>query len=95
MAVALANIKTAMGISANVYDVELIGLIASAEADLKLSGIIVYDADDPLVVTAVTAYCQANRGTDVDKRQKYAEMYKAQKRNLMLASEYTEVVATV
>ena len=92
MAVALANIKTAMGISANVYDAELTGLIASAEADLKLSGIIVYDDADPLIVTAVTAYCQANRGTDVDKRQKYAEMYKAQKRNLMLAHEYTEAV---
>ncbi|WP_312611471.1 DNA-packaging protein [Oscillibacter sp.] len=92
MAVALANVKTALGISASVYDVELTALIASAEADLKLSGIVVYEATDPLIVTAVTAYCQANRGTDVDKRQKYAEMYKAQKRNLMLASEYTEVV---
>ena len=92
MAVALANIKTAMGISANVYDEELTGLIASAEADLRLSGVVVYDVNDPLVVTAVTCYCQANRGTDVDKRQKYAEMYKAQKRNLMLASEYTEAV---
>lgn len=92
MAVALASVKTALGISASVYDVELTALIASAEADLKLSGIVVYEATDPLIVTAVTAYCQANRGTDVDKRQKYAEMYKAQKRNLMLASEYTEAV---
>ena len=95
MAVSLSGVKTALGFSANVYDVELTSLIASAEADLKLSGIVVYDDADPLIVTAVTAYCQANRGTDVDKRQKYNEMYKAQKRNLSLASEYTEVVATV
>ena len=92
MAVTLASVKTALGISASVYDAELTALIASAEADLKLSGIVVYDDADPLIVTAVTAYCQANRGTDVDKRQKYAEMYKAQKRNLMLAHEYTEAV---
>ena len=92
MAVTLASVKTALGISASVYDEELTALIAAAEADLKLSGIVVYEATDPLIVTAVTAYCQANRGTDVDKRQKYAEMYKAQKRNLMLASEYTEAV---
>ena len=92
MAVTLASVKTALGISASVYDAELTALIASAEADLKLSGIVVYEATDPLIVTAVTAYCQSNRGTDVDKRQKYAEMYKAQKRNLMLASEYTEAV---
>ena len=92
MAVTLASVKTALGISASVYDEELTALIASAEADLKLSGIVVYEATDPLIVTAVTAYCQANRGTDVEKRAKYAEMYKAQKRNLMLASEYTEAV---
>ena len=92
MAVTLASVKTALGISASVYDEELTALIAAAEADLKLSGVVTYEAADPLVVTAVTAYCQSNRGTDVDKRQKYAEMYKAQKRNLMLASEYTEAV---
>ena len=92
MAVTLASVKTALGISASVYDEELTALIAAAEADLKLSGIVTYEATDPLIVTAVTAYCQANRGTDVDKRQKYAEMYKAQKRNLMLAHEYTEAV---
>ena len=92
MAVALANVKTALGISASVYNEELTALIAAAEADLKLSGIVVYNDADPLIVTAATAYCQANRGTDVDKRQKYAEMYKAQKRNLMLAHEYTEAV---
>ena len=91
MAVTLASVKTALGISASVYDEELTALIAAAEADLKLSGVVAYDDADPLIVTAVTAYCQANRGTDADERQKYAEMYKAQKRNLMLASEYTEV----
>lgn len=91
MAVALASVKTALGISANVYDSELTVLIMSAESDLKLSGVITYESMDPLIVTAVTAYCQANRGTDIDNRKKYAEMYKAQKRNLMLASEYTEI----
>ena len=95
MAVTLPGVKTALGISASVYDEELTALIAAADADLKLSGVVTYEATDPLIVTAVTAYCQANRGTDVDKRQKYAEMYKAQKRNLMLASEYTEAVVMV
>ena len=88
----LEAVKTALGISASVYDEELTALIASAEADLKLSGVVTYEATDPLIVTAVTAYCQANRGTDVDKRLAYKEMYKAQKRNLMLAHEYTEAV---
>ena len=90
MAVALANVKTALGISANAYDEELTALIASAEADLRLSGVLVYEDSDPLIVTAVTAYCQTNRGTDVEKRRIYKEMYVAQKHNLMLAREYTE-----
>ena len=92
MAIALASVKTALGISANVYDAEITALIASAEADLRLSGITTYDAIDPLIITAVTCYCQANRGTDTDKRGKYMEMYKAQKHNLWLAAEYTEAM---
>lgn len=90
MAVALASVKMALGISANAYDEELTALIASAEADLRLSGVLIYEGSDPLIVTAVTAYCQANRGTDVEKRRIYKEMYIAHKRNLMLAQEYTE-----
>lgn len=94
MAVALANVKTALGISASVYDAELTALIASAEADLQLAGIVVIEDTDPLIITAVSSYCQANRGTDTDKRKAYREMYLAQKRNLWLAREYTEAVVT-
>jgi hypothetical protein len=53
---------------------------------------VVIEDTDPLIITAVSSYCQANRGTDVDKRLAYKEMYLAQKRNLMLAHEYTEAV---
>lgn len=92
MAISLASVKTALGISSTMYDSELTALILAGESDLYLSGVITYGNDDPLVVVAVTAYCQANRGTDVDRRRLYKEMYTAQKRNLMLASEYTEAV---
>ena len=88
----LEAVKTALGISSDVYNDEFTNLIASAIADLQLSGIVVIDDTDPLIITAVSAYCQANRGTDVEKRKAYREMYLAQKRNLMLAHEYTEAV---
>lgn len=93
MAVPLASVKMALGISSAAYDNELTALIAAAEGDLRLSGVTCYEADDPLIVVAVTAYCQANRGSDVDKRRIFQEMYKSAKRNLMLACEYTEVMA--
>lgn len=92
MAVSLASVKTALGINSTAYDAEFTQLILAAEADLKLSGVVHYEPTDPIIVVAVTAYCQANRGTEVDKRKMYKEMYTAQKRSLMLASEYTEAV---
>jgi hypothetical protein len=86
----LEAVKAALGIASDVYNDEFITLIASAIADLQLSGIVVIEDTDPLIITAVSSYCQANRGTDVEKRKAYREMYLAQKRNLMLAHEYTE-----
>jgi hypothetical protein len=88
----LEAVKDALGISADVYDDEFTRLINSAKADLQLAGIVVIEDTDPLIITAVSSYCQANRGTDTDKRLAYREMYLAQKRNLMRAHEYTEAV---
>lgn len=85
----LEAVKTALGISADVYDDEFTQLINSAKADLQLAGITVFEDTDPLIITAVSSYCQANRGTDTDKRMAYKEMYLAQKRNLWLAEQYT------
>lgn len=90
MAVSLASVKTALNISSTVFDAEFTALIAAAESDLRLSGVTEYDDNDPLIIVAITAYCQANRGTETDNRKIYKEMYLQQKRNLMLASEYTE-----
>jgi len=85
----LEAVKTALGIAADVYDDEFNQLIAAAKADLRLAGIVAIGDTDPLIITAVSSYCQANRGTDTDKRIAYKEMYLAQKRNLWLAGEYT------
>ena len=78
----LEAVKAALGIASDVYDSEFATLIASAKADLQLAGIVKLEDTDPLIITAVSSYCQANRGTDTDKRIAYKEMYLAQKRNL-------------
>ena len=88
----LEAVKAALGIASDVYNDEFTNLIASAKADLQLSGIVVIEDTDPLMITAVSSYCQANRGTDTDKRLAFREIYTAQKRNLWMAKEYTEAV---
>lgn len=87
----LEAVKRALGIRSNAYDGELETLILSAKADLGLAGIRAADDADPLIITAVVCYCQANRGTDTDKRLAYQEMYQAKKRDLWMAREYMAV----
>jgi len=84
----LEAVKTALCISSDYYNAELTTLIAAAIADLKLAGVSGFTDSDPLIITAVACYCQANRGTDGDSRTLFAGLYANQKRNLMLAGEY-------
>lgn len=84
----LDKVKRSLGIRSDAYDEELTVLIASAKADLRLSGITIPE-NDPLLLTAVAYYCQANRGTDTDRRQAFLKMYRAQKRDFWMAHEYT------
>lgn len=84
----LDGVKRALGIRSDAYDEELTALIASARADLRLSGITIPEGD-PLLLTAVACYCQANRGTDTDRRKAFLNMYRAQKRDLWMSREYT------
>lgn len=88
----LEAVKTALGISSDVYNDEFTNLIASAKADLQQVGIVAIEDTDPLIITAVSSYCQANRGTDVDKRLAFGKIYSAKKKNLMLDAKYTEAV---
>ena len=87
----LEAVKTALGISSDVYNDEFTNLIASAKADLQLSGIVVIEDTDPLMITAVSSYCQATAEPMLTKGLHTKEMYLAQKKNLWMAHEYTEV----
>ena len=88
----LEAVKTALGIKSNAYDAVLKGSIASAVADLRLVGVVNLEDTDPLIITAVSSYAQAYLpGTDADKRNAFLEIYKNQKHNQSMASEYTEV----
>ena len=97
----LAKVKLAMRISTDVFDAEILDLIAAAIADLKLAGpsfdaIPVTDAQqavtdytiaDPLVARAVVTYCRMSFGSPADY-DKLKAAYDEQKGQLRETSEY-------
>lgn len=84
----LGAIKRALGIRSDYFDEELTVLIEAGKSDLSLAGVNRFEDSDPLIITAIACYCQANRGTDAENRARFGELYAKQKRNLMYAGEY-------
>ena len=92
----LQRVKLAMRISTDVYDSELLGLIAAGIADLENVGATVehtmttgtggavtnYTINDPLPATAVVTYCRMMFGSpsDFDRLKEAYEMQKGQLR---------------
>lgn len=91
----LARVKTAMRIGTDIYDQELLELIASALADIQHAGAVVtfspvetdgevtdYTVTDPLTRTAVVTYCRLMFGSpdDFDRLLTAYEMQKGQMR---------------
>lgn len=86
----LDAVKRAIGLKSDYFNEELTTLIEAGKSDLRLAGVTRIEHDDPLIITAITCYCQANRGTDAENRAKFLQLYKTQKINLMRAGEYCD-----
>lgn len=71
-------------------DTEVDGLIASAEADLELSGVTV-DESDPLIVRAVCTYAKAQFGYNNPDAERLQKSYDAIKAHLSMAADYKAV----
>lgn len=76
----LDEVKARCGIASEitVYDDEIDGYIADADADLIASGVdaSLIRAEKPGVVTAVTLYVKAHLGDDRSDTEKYMDMYR-------------------
>lgn len=84
----LQAVKLALRVVTDAYDDEINALIASALADLGITGTDTESlASDPLVIQAVKTYCRMNFGspTDYDRLKK---SYDEQKAQLQTASGY-------
>jgi len=82
-------VKHALRISSDDFNMEIIHLIDSAKSDLKLSGVVNVDDDDPLIKRAIITYCKANFGWDNPEAERFAKSYDMLKAHLALSQEYT------
>lgn len=87
----LENIKLALRIKTNAFDLEINGLIESAKLDLSISGVFKVDESDPLIAQAIKTYCKANFGLDNTDSEKYQKSYDMLKQHLSLCGDYNVV----
>lgn len=85
----LEKVKMALRITTNAYNDELNDLIASAQLDLGVAGVIVPDEADALVTRAIITYCKVHFGLPEDA-DRLKRSYDEQKAQLMTCTGYTE-----
>lgn len=88
----LDDVKLALRISPGTiaFDGEVQDLIASAIADLGLSGVASEKLDDadPLIKRAIVTYCKAHFGWDNPDAERLAKAYDMLKAHLTLSQDY-------
>ena len=84
----LSKVKLALRITTSAFDSELTDLIAAAQLDLGVAGVIVPTTIDELVTRAIITYCKMSFGLpeDYDRLKK---SYDEQKDQLVTATGYT------
>ena len=76
---------------ADALDEEVQDLIDAAKLDLKTTGIVCEDYNDPLMVQAITCYVKANYGYENKEAERFLASYESIKAKLSLCSEYNTV----
>lgn len=85
----LDRVKIALRITSNTFNDELNGLIASAQLDLGIAGVVLPAELDELCKTAIITYCKMNFGNP-DDYDRLKRAYDEQKAQLSMATGYTE-----
>ena len=85
----LEKVKTALRITTTVYDDELTDLIASAQLDLGVAGVVLQETIDALVTRAIITYCKVHFGLPEDADRLKAS-YDEQKAQLVTCTGYTD-----
>ncbi|MFD1442794.1 head-tail connector protein [Thermoactinomyces vulgaris] len=83
------DVRMELRITSTDFDSEIQGLINSALADLKISGVADPLETDPLIKRAITIYCKAHFGYDNPEADRFLRAYDSLKMHLSLSAEYT------
>lgn len=84
----LEKVKLSLRITTNAFDSELNELIAAAQLDLGIAGVVIPDEIDAIVSRAITTYCKLNFG-EPDEYDRLKASYDEQKAQLSMATGYT------
>lgn len=88
----VSAVRTALRVSAIVFDQEIEDLIEAAKDDLRLSGVSESCLDvpepDPLIKRAIILYCKAEFGMDNPDSDKYMASFRSLEVHLALSSDY-------
>lgn len=85
----LEKVKMALRISTDAFDDELNDLIAAAELDLGVAGVVLPAEIDALVTRAIITYCKMHFGIPEDA-DRLKLSYDEQKAQLVTATGYTD-----
>ena len=88
----LEKVKLALRITTDAFDSELNDLIAAAQTDLGIAGVVLPDTLDEICQRAIITYCKVNFG-EQDRTEMYDRLkasYDEQKAQLSMATGYTQ-----
>ena len=89
--VTLAEAKKALRITTDAFDSEINALIASAQKDLQIAGVVMPSTNDDLINLAVITYVKVHFGNP-ENYDRLKKSYDEQKAQLQMATGYTEWV---
>lgn len=85
----LDKVKTALRITTDAFDDELTDLIAAAQIDLQIAGVVIPAELDAIVKRAIVTYCKMNFGLP-DDYDRLKKSYDEQKAQLSTATGWTD-----
>lgn len=87
----LEQVKMALRITTDAYDLELQNLIYAALGDLGIAGVEIPSQMDPLILRAVITYCKVQFGDATEGQwDRLKASYDEQKAQLSTATGYTD-----
>ena len=85
----LDKVKMGLRIKTTAYDEELADLIAAAQTDMGIAGVVVPSTLDEIVTKAIITYCKMSFGLPEDY-DRLKMSYDEQKAQLVTATGYTD-----